>query len=85
MLDKQINIYYNYNHLQWKGAITVSEKYGGTPTTNEELNHAIRAVEIAYNQFNNAYHQFVTASIYKLSAALERLNALHAELNAQRT
>ena len=53
MLDKQINIYYNYNHLQWKGAITVSEKYGGTPTTNEELNHAIRAVEIAYNQFNN--------------------------------
>lgn len=47
-----------------------------TKTTNEEINEAIKEVEIAQNHFDNADIMFVESAGLRLTSAQERLNAL---------
>ncbi len=47
-----------------------------TNTTNNELNEAMAAVEVATMQFNVADADFISAAVHKLNAAEQQLAAI---------
>lgn len=47
-----------------------------TITKNQEINAAIREVQIAEAQFNNADNEFIDSAIHRLNHALEYLNII---------
>lgn len=50
--------------------------YTHTKTLDEEINIAVRNLELARQQMDYAEDDFLTAAIHNVSAAEERLNAL---------
>jgi hypothetical protein len=45
-------------------------------TTNNEINNAIKEVEIAQNEFDYAQGEFIDVATFKLTTAMAKLNVL---------